>query len=164
MAEQDPDPSDVPDRIWYLEREGIEEVKYVLNNVMDKIRIGRSDRWNDKICKESHVSQKHLELIRQGSPQDWRTIQWSVTNLSQTNGTFLNCVRMDGSRILKHNDLLGLGNPKPQSITVTKIVKGENIQEQTFVYRVKAPTALTNELKLKDKRQGSKMNSQFIFV
>jgi len=145
MAEQDPDPSDVPDRIWYLEREGIEEVKYVLNNVMDKIRIGRSDRWNDKICKESHVSQKHLELIRQGSPQDWRTIQWSVTNLSQTNGTFLNCVRMDGSRILKHNDLLGLGNPKPQSITVTKIVKGENIQEQTFVYRVKAPTALTNE-------------------
>jgi len=127
-----------PDRMWYLEREGVEEVRYVLNNVMDKIRIGRTHD-NDKVCKESHVSLKHLELIRQGSPQDWRTIQWSVKNLSSTNGTFLNCVRMEGSRTLQHNDLLGLGNPNPQSITVSNTVKGENIQEQTFVYRVKAP-------------------------
>jgi len=129
-----------PDHCWSMERIGVGEVPYLLNNIKDTIRIGRSAALNDKICAGNHVSKQHIKLQRFGAVEDWRNIRWSVQDNNTSNGTFVNAhkIPINVAYNLNPDDILGMGCPTKKSM------KAAN--QETFVYQIRAPKSLCSPI------------------
>jgi hypothetical protein len=73
----------------------------VIELVKDIIVLGR-DVNNDIVVNDAEVSRTHARLTAQGEG-------YIVEDLASTNGTFLNGQRLTGPKLMRHGDMLGLG-------------------------------------------------------
>lgn len=141
-----------PDLCWVLERVGVHENDFILNNSMDTIKIGRKATLNDKVCRGPHVSKQHLTLIKEGYIDDWMNIRWSVV---RTGITYINTQKIENNQpqSLNPGDIIGLGCPRAGGdiIVCINISEGQNVlySRHTFVYRLKAPKVLSIPVVLK---------------
>ena len=67
----------------------------------DVLTLGR-DVSNDIVINDAEVSRHHSRFTRQGDG-------YAVEDLGSTNGTFVNGMRLTGSRALAHGDVVALG-------------------------------------------------------
>ncbi len=67
----------------------------------DVLTLGR-DVSNDIVINDAEVSRHHSRFTRQGDG-------YAVEDLGSTNGTFVNGMRLTGSRALAHSDVVALG-------------------------------------------------------
>ncbi len=65
------------------------------------LTIGREVK-NDIVINDSEVSRQHVRLTEQEGG-------WQAEDLASTNGTFINGQRLTGPALLRHGDLLGMG-------------------------------------------------------
>lgn len=73
----------------------------VIELVKDIIVMGR-DVNNDIVVNDAEVSRTHTRLTAQSD-------SYIVEDLASTNGTFLNGQRLTGPKLMRHGDMLGLG-------------------------------------------------------
>ena len=73
----------------------------VVELVKDIIVMGR-DVNNDIVVNDAEVSRTHTRLTAQSEG-------YIVEDLASTNGTFLNGQRLTGPKLMRHGDMLGLG-------------------------------------------------------
>lgn len=73
----------------------------VIELAKDIIVMGR-DVNNDIVVNDAEVSRTHTRLTAQNEG-------YIVEDLASTNGTFLNGQRLTGPKLMKHGDMLGLG-------------------------------------------------------
>jgi pSer/pThr/pTyr-binding forkhead associated (FHA) protein len=85
---------------------GTGESRRVSLNVRDKIVVGRSGSC-DFIFEDQGLSRRHFSVeIDEGDGQFY------ITNLSGTNGTYVNGVQISGRRKLSANDVILAGQEK----------------------------------------------------
>lgn len=73
----------------------------IIELAKDIIVMGR-DVNNDIVVNDAEVSRTHTRLTAQGE-------SYIVEDLASTNGTFLNGQRLTGPKLMRHGDMLGLG-------------------------------------------------------
>ncbi|MFU8770927.1 MAG: FHA domain-containing protein [Anaerolineales bacterium] len=67
----------------------------------DEVSIGR-DVNNDVVINDAEVSRRHAQINRQPG-------SFAIEDLGSTNGTFVNRVRLSGTRVLQPSDSITLG-------------------------------------------------------
>lgn len=96
--------------------------------VKDIIVMGR-DVNNDIVVNDAEVSRTHTRLTAQSEG-------YIVEDLASTNGTFLNGQRLTGPKLMRHGDMLGLGETVVLEFGVIKEVRDP---ESTMVASGSAP-------------------------
>lgn len=84
----------------------------VIELVKDIIVMGR-DVNNDIVVNDAEVSRTHTRLTAQSEG-------YIVEDLASTNGTFLNGQRLTGPKLMRHGDMLGLGETVVMEFGVIK--------------------------------------------
>ena len=110
IMEDESEADDVWNHCWTLERvPKTLESSFVMKNSQEKVKVGRKV-GNHKVCSGVHVSREHLQFIRSGRPDDWRTIRWSIECFGGLTGTFVNRKKIQKNKeiILNDGDKIGV--------------------------------------------------------
>jgi pSer/pThr/pTyr-binding forkhead associated (FHA) protein len=99
----------------------------------DIIVMGR-DVNNDIVVNDAEVSRTHTRLTAQGE-------SYIVEDLASTNGTFLNGQRLTGPKLMRHGDMLGLGETVVMEFGVLKDARDP---DSTMVASGSAPYNLSS--------------------
>ena len=89
----------------------LDDIRYTADKAAEEIHIGRDKDWADIPLNLIFVSKRHAELCRQNE-------SWYITDLSSTNGTYV-----DGERVMPKQPVLihdgsriGIGLPQSELI------------------------------------------------